>query len=884
MSFRFLLWMAFLGIIAYFIHPLPWYAYISHLLNAKIVYEMGSILAQSAYREKWQIRSSVIRYSHHIFIISLILLKGFIDPMTETPVLRWQAMAIVMILSLIHIDGFSVIIYLLKRAMKKNDLKRSAALAKDLINVLFSEVANPKSKMTKRKHIRFSKAISLLGEYREAIMDYKLAAEFYHWAGTELIKSATRGNRTAINNNTEKACRLFSKCIVLFDSFNPGKAKALRADLERLIPFLRNPNTISACLVAGLRHPTIGESMKQNYGTDITGLLLQKRAAPLLEFTGLPVTLDHSRAAYELARCYIQNGMRKEAIVVLDKLTKQLADKDDMRGFLLRLDASKMQARELAGTGQQAAAFTSLTELFPVIDNKISSLAALSNEYALLGLSEKVNHLTRLLLQICVDHFTDDAFRCQIAFEIFQKYKSMSVELRLQVQQFMTTLEKEADIKTAEKVVELRSKLSAGWSRSSDFKPELFLVDRTEIEEIESYIIKGSDKFGKYYSIEACSLPEVREAMSSNERFFQVIRLESEFAALLLDKNPPLRICTIGSISDWEKYIESWRNLVAAGISPGPDRKSVSFIQDNLIKALLVNSATYERLLISAEDVISLLPFEALYHPDSGRLLLEEFEIIYTDNAKDIIKRHTPVKTFATDPVVFSSPDFSCSNNDENELIQVFNELPGAKKEGELIASLLSASHFAGSRATVPNLKKIKKPSVLHIATHGISTDDVFEEGLLKSLNLFDDPMIRTALVMAGINMINSGIKVNKEEFDDGLFTAFEALALDMRGTGLVVLSACNTGLGSFHTGEGVLGLRRAFKIAGARSVICSLWKADDDVTCTLMKSFYENLIKGETVSKALRKAKLDIVRRKPAPYYWALFICYGFGTEPVKI
>jgi CHAT domain-containing protein len=136
-----------------------------------------------------------------------------------------------------------------------------------------------------------------------------------------------------------------------------------------------------------------------------------------------------------------------------------------------------------------------------------------------------------------------------------------------------------------------------------------------------------------------------------------------------------------------------------------------------------------------------------------------------------------------------------------------------------------------------------------------------------------DDPLLRSGLALAGANRRGAAAAV-----DDGILTALEASGLNLWGTKLVVLSACDTGLGVVHNGEGVYGLRRAFVLAGAESLVMSLWPASDYSTRNLMTSYYRNLKQGLGRGAALRQVQLDMLRRDPQlhPFYWANFIQSG--------
>jgi CHAT domain-containing protein len=147
------------------------------------------------------------------------------------------------------------------------------------------------------------------------------------------------------------------------------------------------------------------------------------------------------------------------------------------------------------------------------------------------------------------------------------------------------------------------------------------------------------------------------------------------------------------------------------------------------------------------------------------------------------------------------------------------------------------------------------------------------EAGRLAELEL-ENPLIRSGLALAGANI---GLRGEAPmSTDDGLLTAEDVTGLDLAGTEFVVLSACETGLGAVRTGEGVFGLRRAFALAGARTLIISLWKVPDEATRELMAHLYRLLLAGRGRAQALREAQLAMKARYPDPYYWGAFICQG--------
>jgi CHAT domain-containing protein len=187
----------------------------------------------------------------------------------------------------------------------------------------------------------------------------------------------------------------------------------------------------------------------------------------------------------------------------------------------------------------------------------------------------------------------------------------------------------------------------------------------------------------------------------------------------------------------------------------------------------------------------------------------------------------------------------------------------------------------SGSRAIEETFKGLDglSPHVLHLATHGFflpvaptkqkPIDDITSGS--NAFSLQQNPMFRSGLVLAGGNEAWKG-KQLKYGREDGILTAYEIAQMDLSNTELVVLSACETGLGDLEGNEGVIGLQRAFKIAGVKQMIMSLWKVPDQETMELMTSFYTNWLNGDPPRNALRSAQLKM-REKYSPYYWAAFV-----------
>ena len=207
--------------------------------------------------------------------------------------------------------------------------------------------------------------------------------------------------------------------------------------------------------------------------------------------------------------------------------------------------------------------------------------------------------------------------------------------------------------------------------------------------------------------------------------------------------------------------------------------------------------------------------------------------------------------------------------------------LKGTSQEAdELKRMLTEAKVFEGALATESVLKRAAGPRILHVATHGFFLSDQpsdlaeSDDATLttRGAPVGENPLLRSGLALAGANTHHGG------NGEDGILTALEAAGLDLWGTKLVVLSACETGVGDTKSGDGVYGLRRSLVLAGAESQLMSLWRVDDKATRDLMVAYYKRLLASEGRSEALRQVQLDMLKRPTVehPYYWAAFIPIG--------
>jgi CHAT domain-containing protein/Tfp pilus assembly protein PilF len=351
---------------------------------------------------------------------------------------------------------------------------------------------------------------------------------------------------------------------------------------------------------------------------------------------------------------------------------------------------------------------------------------------------------------------------------------------------------------------------------------------------------------------------------------------EYHYAAYLLQPDGKITGIDLGAAATIDPLIADFSAAVRSPSTSVIQVKEAARALDAVLMApVRSHLGNQKHLLISPDGPLNLIPFEALVD-ERDRYLVENFNLTYLTSGRDLLRLQAQAQV-QQPPLLLADPIFNQpgqlvsqapSDTRSSDLSQrSFPPLPETKTEVEAIARLLSGSQLREqSQATEAAVKQADRPQILHIATHGF-----FEPNTASQSTLFDNPLLRSGLVLAGF-------QVGQSSGEDGILTALEASSLNLVGTQMVVLSACDTGQGDLSVGEGVYGLRRAFVLAGSESQVISLWRVQDNTTKDLMVAYYEHLMQGKGRSAALREVQLTMLKNEQTahPYYWAPFIQSG--------
>ncbi|MDX2197237.1 MAG: CHAT domain-containing protein [Cytophagales bacterium] len=440
-----------------------------------------------------------------------------------------------------------------------------------------------------------------------------------------------------------------------------------------------------------------------------------------------------------------------------------------------------------------------------------------------------------------------------------------------------------------------------------------------EIIQLEKDLSESSELFATNADKKSYQWKDIKNALKTNEYAVEIVRFRhftnhftdsSVYMAFIISKNsaknPQLVILPNGK--DMEtKYLKYYRNSTKL-----KNEETNSYNQYwKPLKEKIKDSAL---VYMSVDGAYNQLNIEGLYS-DSGYYAIDKNDFVLVSNTKDIAIHSTKEKqTNASRAVLCGNPTFYVSaqqtsttsaergadinikkvkksevlaseqqrdfRSDEN-----IAQLPGTEEEIKNLENYLSTKKwilksFKNDAADEDSIKNIRSPKIFHIATHGFFKEDYSRdelEGLTSSEAEFtQNPLLRSGLLLKGAGDVlrsSSILDINSEK---GVLTAYEAMNLNLDNTDLVVLSACETGLGEVQVGEGVFGLQRAFLVAGSNTVVMSLFKVNDEVTQKLMTRFYELWLKSDDKRKSFSDAKREIKKFHHEPVYWASFVMTG--------
>lgn len=431
--------------------------------------------------------------------------------------------------------------------------------------------------------------------------------------------------------------------------------------------------------------------------------------------------------------------------------------------------------------------------------------------------------------------------------------------------------------------------------------------------ELEKELSRRSSVFENHFNRTLYAWQDIQQKLKPGEAAIEIVRFKKyspeaggkftehvNYAFLILtpqtSKNPELIILDRGTDLE-NKFLKFYHNNIQYQLDDAYSYKNYFEPVADLLKK---HNAT--RLYVSADGVYNQVNLNTIRNPFTQKFLVDEYDINLVTNTVELLNPEVQTITSAKSTLI-GFPKFNLEKQGETLVAQAgqkrgttrgltrgmrgllrlmrgeegISELPGTQKEIQEISKLFPTTPeiYLAHEASEDITKQVDNPTFLHIATHGyfLADDETLGNGESQYVT---NPLLKAGLILAGAeNFIRTGEPVNNAG-DDGILTAYEAMNLKLEGTQLVVLSACETGLGEVKNGEGVYGLQRALRLAGTKSVVMSLWSVDDDATQELMSTFYTELMKSGDQHESFRTAQQKIKEKYKNPFYWGAFIMVG--------
>ncbi len=473
-----------------------------------------------------------------------------------------------------------------------------------------------------------------------------------------------------------------------------------------------------------------------------------------------------------------------------------------------------------------------------------------------------------------------------------------------------------------DQLAEARSQLAAltlgelGTDKPETYRARLKLRE-DKVEELESALSARRPEFRT--QVQPVTLAAVQEALPSDSALVEFAvytprdlrnnknKMPPRYLAYWLAARGEARWIDLGEAAPIDRAMTAWRRALR-----NPRRRDVKrlarVVDEQVMRPVLGLAQSglgdIRRLLIAPDGLLNLVPFAALVDRQ-GHYLVERYSISYLTSGRELLR--TSVDRPGEQRVVIVAnpaygeraaassgrdiglPPGSPQSAGALNLSGVFfPPLVGTAGEAQTLKAILpQATVLTREQATEAALKELHGPSILHVATHGFFLRDqklelvgardmgaVTVRSVSSSDQPVENPLLRSGLALAGVNRRRG----SADHGDDGVLMALETAGLDLWGTKLVVLSACDTGVGEVKNGEGVFGLRRALALAGSETQVMSLWSVSDLGTRELMIEYYKALQHGEGRSDGLRRVQLEMLKRKARqhPFYWASFIQAG--------
>lgn len=490
---------------------------------------------------------------------------------------------------------------------------------------------------------------------------------------------------------------------------------------------------------------------------------------------------------------------------------------------------------------------------------------------------------------------TEDSYDLSFGYEAVMFGKGLLLNTESSLRQVLINSGDPELLKKYELLNERKKQLS--WIRSKrmdpDEKEELTNEILEKIRDTERHLIQGSKLYNNFTKKIRINMRHLHDVLQDHDIAIDFCLINGDYYALLFKRSIPelsmVKLCSEEQLTrDEDIYAAIWAPLEGylqdiTDIYFSPDGKLYNIgieyaCMPSEDKTLINEKYRIYRLSSTRELVVA-------RNKDYYHLKAEESAILY--GGIDYDDESGDTETEDTELTYRSAINLRSLDRGS---VNTLPYLPGTKKEIEMIGITLQEAStpipvttLTNRNATETSFKQLsgKKNRVIHLATHGFyitkkQANQMSGHSVINISNINDRYVEDRELLRSGLLMAGAMSEEKDKAIDDGILTALEVASMDLSGTELIVLSACETALGDVSS-EGVFGLQRGFKKAGAQSLLMSLWKVDDTATQILMTKFYKGLTLGQSKREALLNAQKYLRQYQNGKYdkpeYWAAFI-----------
>jgi len=686
----------------------------------------------------------------------------------------------------------------------------------------------------------------------------------------------------------------------------------------------------------GPAHPHVATSLNnlallyRNTGQYAKAEPLSQRSLAIVEQALGPAHPDVATSLNNLALLYDDTGQYAKAEPLYQR---SLAIREQALGPAHPHVAQSLTSLALLAAAQHdyARANRLFTQGLRVEDRQIQDVFAFTTEEQKLQFMETIQGSYHGYLSLLHQHLSRDPDALRDGVELVLRRKGVIFDAEARTHEAVQGRLSEAARQDWTRLSALRSELARLLLQKPDamsaeaYRERLAALNR-EIEEVEQRLAKESGLVAKERQQRTITRDKVAKQLPKHAALVEFAKIRDldfaegtwrptwRYLAFVLTAAEEVVLADLGEADAVEGRIRRALEDIQVSmkrqdrLSNSKSLQSLKALYATIWIPLEAPLKGVTTVVLSPDGQLALVPFAALMDAQD-RPLVDQVLLAYVNTGRDLVGAEGPAPHPTADLILVANPAYDTRGRDSagqgaavrsREFRAAFTLLPGTEREAQEIPALVAGKTgvkriLTGEQATEGAVKAARSPRILHLATHGFFLADEeldLEQGTRRGLlegalavrpraptKRYENPLVRAGLAFAGANQA-----ARVTDGDDGILTALEVSSMDLAGTELVVLSACDTGVGEVKTGEGVFGLRRAFALAGAKNLLMSLWPVSDEITANQMKAFYQNLQKLPP-SEALRQAQLETIQQLKAiaiyggtapPGLWAPFILQG--------